>query len=434
MRDKGKIFSYIDWLIIASLCLLIFCLPFSKAAIESFILLAFILWITKKILGFRQNSLWGILPYTELNKALGIFIAANFVSVIFTVNYGLSLRGFFGKELKFLAVFFILVEVINNKKRLKAILISIIASAVLIAIDAGAQYFGKTDFIRGYAMHRLSASFSTPVGFSAWLIIIIPLLLGLLVSAKTIYRWFKIPLLILILLLLLCLLITYSRGAWLGFIIGILFAGFCFLNNFALKAKLLCLSFGIGLLLMFLILPQPIKAKIKTIGKIDFSEGVTINTRIKSILKTDQGSISIRLKLWKEALRITSDYPLTGCGLNTYSIVAKNYKSFDWGGIYPHNSFLQMSAETGLLGILAFLLVVYVFFKTGLGLLKKNKDYLVLGLLSGILGFLVHAFFDTHLYSLQLVVLFWYMLGLTMAVMGLGSRGMPAQNPADRGY
>jgi len=107
---------------------------------------------------------------------------------------------------------------------------------------------------------------------------------------------------------------------------------------------------------------------------------------------------------------------LTGCGLNTYSEVAKNYKSFEGGGIYPHNSYLQKAAEIGLLGIFAFIGILFIFFKTALRYLNQKRDFLVLGLLSGILAFLVHAFFDTHLYSLQLVVLFWYMLGLTIAV------------------
>jgi O-antigen ligase len=120
--------------------------------------------------------------------------------------------------------------------------------------------------------------------------------------------------------------------------------------------------------------------------------------------------------LWKESLKIIRDYPLIGCGLNTYSIVAKKYRSFNGGGVYPHNSYLQKGAETGLLGLFAFLLVLFSFFRMGLRYFDKSKNYLALGFLSAILSFLVHAFFDTHLYSLQLVVLFWYMLGLTVAV------------------
>lgn len=207
-----------------------------------------------------------------------------------------------------------------------------------------------------------------------------------------------------------------------GFITGISLMGGYVFKKFTLKIRLLCLSAGVGLLAIFLILPQPIKAKVSAIGRIDFKSGATVNARIKSIAKTGEGSTPIRFNLWREALRITRDYPLTGCGLNTYSIVARDYKSFDWGGVYPHNSYLQMAAETGLFGLFAFFWVLFTFFKTGLQYLNQKRDYLVLGLLAGILAFLVHAFFDTHLYSLQLVVLFWYMLGLTVAVIHLNSK------------
>ena len=92
---------------------------------------------------------------------------------------------------------------------------------------------------------------------------------------------------------------------------------------------------------------------------------------------------------------------------------------------FPNPAFAlrnEMAAETGLFGLFAFFWILLIFFKIGLGYLSRKKDYLVLGFLSGILAFLVHAFFDTHLYSLQLVVLFWFMFGLTAAVIKLGQK------------
>lgn len=422
--DRRKIILYCDWAIIACLCLLIFCLPFAKAGVETFTWTALFLWMLKRIFGYRADSLWGFIPRTELNKALGIFIAINALSMIFSTNFGLSLRGFFGKELKFLAVYFMMVEVINSRNRLRNVLIMIIASALLITADAAVQYFRGVDFIRGYEWMLLRASFSTRNGFAAWLIVIIPLFLGLLMIGKSINKGLKVLLLVLVVALLLCLLVTFVRGAWFGFIVSILLmVGFVF-NKFALKIKLFYLSIGVGLLIIFLILPQPIKSKIKTIGRFNFKTSDTINARIKSTTNITEPGVNIRIKLWKEALRMIKDYNFTGSGLNTYSIVARNYKSFYWGGVYPHNSYLQMAAETGLFGLVAFFWVLFIFFKIGLRYLSQNRDFLVLGLLSGILAFLVHAFFDNHLYALQFVVLFWYMLGLTTAVIRLRQKEM----------
>jgi len=419
--NKDKIFLYCDRAILAFLCLLIFCLPFAKAGIEIFAWSAIFIFILKRILGYRADSFFKMLPSTELNKALAIFIVANALSVVFTANLGLSLRGFFGKELKFLAIYFMLVETIKDRKWLKIVLSVIIASVVLIVIDAGVQYFSGKDFIRGHYGGKLSSSFSFANGLACWLIVMIPLFLGLVLKGKSINKLLKILLLVLVVLMLFCLYETLVRGAWLGLIISIILMFSFIFSRFSFKIKLSCLFIGASLLTIFLILPQPIKSKIKYIVRTDFKVSGIINDRIKSSIDLNEYGVDIRLKLWKEARRIIEDYNFIGCGLNTYSIVARNYKSFEWGGIYPHNCYLQMTAEIGLFGLLSFLWVLFVFFKMGFRYLAQKNDFLVLGLLSGILAFLVHAFFDTHLYSLQLVVLFWYMLGLTMAVVKLGN-------------
>lgn len=419
--NRERLILYCDWAIIAFLCFLIFCLPFSKAGIESFVWPAIFIWILKRVLGFKSSSLCGMLTRTQLNRVLGVFIVANVLSVIFSTNFGLSLRAFFGKELKFLAIYFMLVEVINTWERLKSVLIVIIASAVLVTADALVQYFRGVDFLRGYYWNRLTASFSTGAGFAGWLIVVIPLILGMLLTGKVVGRRSKILLMMLTVLLFTCLLGTYARGAWLGFIMSVVLTiGYVF-KGLDLRIKLLYSFVGIGVLSIFLVLPQSLKVKATSLGRIDFKAGQTINARIKSTARLGEGSILIRFKLWKENLKIIRDHSFIGCGLNTYSIVARGYKSFEGGGVYSHNSYLQMAAETGLFGLLTFLWILFTFFKIGLRYLGQRKDFLVLGLLSGILAYLVHAFFDTHFYSLQLVVLFWYMLGLTVAIINLNS-------------
>ena len=419
MLNKGKIFLYFDRIIITCLCFLFFCLPFAKAGAETFTWLAVFLWMLKRVLGYRGQSFWGLLPTTELNKVLGVLVLANFISVIFSTHFGISLRGFFGKELKFIIIFFMLVESISSKRRLKVILTVITISTMLLIADSAVQYYSGKDFLRGYAWARLTASLTTANGFSAWLIVIIPLFLGLLFDPKIINKRVKFILYPLIGALLICLLMTYSRGGWLGLIIGLLLMAWYVFKDFKLKIKILSLSVIVGFFAIFLILPQPIRAKVDAIGRVNFRSSGTVNSRIKLTLKTGEGSTPIRFHLWGESLRLVRDYPLTGCGLNTYSTVARNYKSFYWGGVYPHNSYLQMAAEIGLLGLFVFFWFLFTFFRMGLRHFKKSKNYLVLGLLSGILAFLAHAFFDTHLYSLQLVVLFWFMLGFTIAVIKL---------------
>ena len=121
---------------------------------------------------------------------------------------------------------------------------------------------------------------------------------------------------------------------------------------------------------------------------------------------------------------IIKDYPILGTGPNTYLSVVPQYKIADKNYLYyPHNSFLHMAAEVGLLGLWAFLWVMWRFFRQGIKISKKQGNILLLGLMAGVLAFLIHSFFDTNLYSLQLVVLFWFVLGLGVSMFSLDSRG-----------
>jgi putative inorganic carbon (hco3(-)) transporter len=416
--DKSKVFLYCDRTIFTFLCIAIFCLPFSKAGVESFVWPAIFVWLLKRALGFRvnQGSLCRMFPDTVLNKALGLFIIVNVISVIFTFSIPPSLRGLFGKEFKFIAIYFMVIEVVNSSKRLEILLKIIIASIVMVTIDAGWQYFSGVDFLRGYPLTQLKASFGTANSFAGWLIVIIPLLLSLLSTEKFINKKTKILLFALIAILCLFLLITYKRGAWIAFAAGLILMGYYLIKNASLKAKKMFFFVTAGLLAVFLILPQPIRDRIKSLGRISFKYNkiCTVNDRLKSILTMDVNSD--RILLWKEALAMIKDHPIIGTGLNTYAVAVKQYKLFDKGGRYPHNSYLQMAAETGLLGLSSFFLILFIFFKTGFRYLNQKKKTIALGLTAGICALLLQSCVDTHLYALQFAVLFWFMLGLTVSV------------------
>jgi len=420
--DRVRLILYCDYIISFCLCLAVFCIPFAKAGVETFIWMAIFIWILKRVLGYRGESLGKMLPKTELNMVIGIFLIVNLLSMIFSANFGLSLRGFFGKIFKFIAIYFMIIETMNTKKRLRNLLIAIIASVVLLMSDAGAQYFTGRDFLRGYEFARLRASFATVNGFGAWLIVVMPLLCGILISEGIFNKKIRPFLVALIGLSAACLLMTYSRGAWLGFTFSLLFVVSYYIRRLSLKAKITTISLAVFLFTALYFLPQPIKIKSAIIvNKFLKSGEPSIGKRMRSITSLEDLSNKFRINFWKESIAIIEDYPLTGCGLNTYSIVARNYKVSEFGGIYPHNSILQMAAETGLLGISAFLLILITLFRLGMKKLKESNDYLVLYCLAAVLAFFTHSFFDNLLFSLPLVVLFWFTLGLTVAVIKIES-------------
>ncbi len=151
-----------------------------------------------------------------------------------------------------------------------------------------------------------------------------------------------------------------------------------------------------------------------------FSFSTFIKEYACSIINIKAGSSSFRSNLWQEALGIIEDFPMLGCGFNNYAAVGPYYKIPGGGGSYPHNSYLQLAAETGLLGLAAFIWIMIRLFRISFVNLRKigNEPYrsLSIGLLSGLLGFMAHSFVDTDIYVLQLGVFMWFIIGLIIAV------------------
>lgn len=405
------------------MCLLVFLLPVTKAGAEVCVWFSFFLWLVKKALGERSAPDGGILPETGLNKVLGIFILVNVLSAVFSVHHASSWRAIFGKELKFMAVFFMTAEVINTKSRLRTVLAAFVASALLLVVDAGFQYFTGRDFVHSYPFWgdaRLCASFSNPNGFAGWLVVLILLLWSLLAPGVSLGKTAKIFLSVLILSLSACLVLTYSRGGWLGLAVGIALAAWFWMKGAPLKTRYLCGASVVCLLVVYAVLPLSVKDRIETRTHAWRLVNNTLD-ELRAFASKEKATNSVRVNLMRQSLAVIKDYPLLGTGVNTYSKIIPRYRIFQFGDMYAHNSFLQMTIETGLLGLVSFLVVVGVFFRKGLRHLAWKKSPLVLGLISAISAFLVHAFFDNHLYALQLVVLFWFLLGLTVAVIRIES-------------
>ena len=100
---------------------------------------------------------------------------------------------------------------------------------------------------------------------------------------------------------------------------------------------------------------------------------------IRSIL--EQGG-SGRPVFWKNAVSIIRSSPICGTGLNTYlRVIKRNPDQKTWW--YAHNCYLQLAAETGLLGLACFLWMLFVLLRHGFKLLYPDKGFLAADLASG---------------------------------------------------
>ncbi|MFC1807511.1 O-antigen ligase family protein [Candidatus Omnitrophota bacterium] len=441
-----KIARILDRIVEIAIYSLVFIIPFSKAGIEIFATIAIIAWVIAGLLRCftprndvfvpswpnplpkRVEGIIRFFPQTPLNKPILALFALSFISMITSVNINLSMEGVFFKLAEYVLIFFICAGIFSRKKagdkKLMILAGVILASVILLFTDAVFQWITCRDFIRGFkAIVRLTACFSNTNDFAGYIIVILPILFCLIFfefikEKKILRRIIKFGSAVLFLLGFILLATTFSRGAWLGYLISMLFMGIIGLLTNKKQQKIfaiLTIVFVCATLIGGLLSARSIRKRF-----IGMTTGVE--------------AAGNRLHQWKEAMSIIEDFPVLGTGPNTYTTVASHYKTTIATGSYPHNSYLQMVAEIGLLGFGAFLWVLWRFFHTGIrlvfakggvtsvGRFVHNDEFLLMGIMAGVLATLAQSFFDTNLFALRLATMFWIMLGIGTGRMAILSQ------------
>jgi putative inorganic carbon (hco3(-)) transporter len=156
----------------------------------------------------------------------------------------------------------------------------------------------------------------------------------------------------------------------------------------------------------------------------NFQEHIRSMTNISS----DASNLE-RINRWKAALAMHREKPLLGWGPGTYmfryapfqysydrTIISTNFAD----GGDAHSEYLGPLSETGLPGMLSFMLVAAIALYTGFrlpGVLKRRKDrILVTGVLLGLVTYLVHGVLNNFLHSDKAAVPFWGFAAILVAM------------------
>jgi O-antigen ligase len=139
-----------------------------------------------------------------------------------------------------------------------------------------------------------------------------------------------------------------------------------------------------------------------------------------------ENSLMLRLSLWKSALNLLRHRPLTGGGLAGFkrSVAEFADPAYHEDQIYPHNLLLNFWAETGLLGLVAFVWLVVQAVRLSLQGLRRTgwARIMAIGALGMILSLFVHGLVDIAYFKNDEALAFWTLLGIQ-----LGSLREPRQ-------
>ena len=133
---------------------------------------------------------------------------------------------------------------------------------------------------------------------------------------------------------------------------------------------------------------------------------------------------SSRLELVRSGIALAGEFPFTGSGLGSFpGLFSQYYRVVPFFLLgHSHNLFLDVSVEQGIVGALSLLVIMVGSFATMfLALPKMSHEYsLLLGAaLVGLVAVLVHGLVDDPLYGLVATPMLFLMPGFGVALIGL---------------
>ena len=343
------------------------------------------------------------LAWSPVNRYILLYAAIYLAGTLFSVSLRSSL------EPGLLSVLFILFPVVlcsavGNRRQLDLLI------ALMVLVAAAVSFYGVLQYIFhwGYQsaawvdsdmfssiQFRVASTLQNPNMLGQYLILLIPLGGAKLLAAK---GWGeRVWYFCCCGVMCLCMILTFSRGAWLG----LLFAGLAFF-----------------VLLYPRILPWLLLAAPFLLAGAAFVLPEAIVARFTSIGNLGDASTSYRVFIWMGTLAMLKDYWLCGIGPGADAF-NRVYPAYSYNGIaapHSHNLFLQIVCDAGIAALGVFLLVLFVYFRTMARALSREKDWtsriFQIAFTAGVLGFLVQAMTDYSFYNYRVMFLFWSYLAL----------------------
>jgi len=392
------------------LFVLLFLLPFSKAACEitfGFLLLG---WLMERLHpATRAQTVWLSARLRPLALAVGAYLLVCALSILVSDFPQKSLQGFVEKWLEYLLFLVIVTDLVarsgGGARIVRRGLLVMAISSLCIVLQGIAQeiYIATRPFQYddSFMYHRMLGPYENPIDLATYFIVLIPVLWGLSMTYRGTRR---AGLWLLLMGLLLCVARLESFGAWMGLWVGLLVM-VSVETSIRWGGLMLLLGSIVGGWIFLQQTGHLEKLSLSNIGKVD------------------------RWAMWQAALGMIRDQPLLGHGVNTFMA---NYLDYWVGGEksprYAHNGLLQIAAETGIAGLLAFLwllgAMLSLWWRAFRAKDQREPRMLLLGLSAGLVAFLVQASVDTNFYSLRQATLFWTLAGLAtgLALSMLSSR------------
>ncbi|MBK7895805.1 MAG: O-antigen ligase family protein [Anaerolineaceae bacterium] len=387
---------------------------------QLYLLLSLLAWLAHAL---RDRRLF--VPRTVLAVPLALFVGVTAVSILDAPSYNFGLRELL-KWLEMLAIMLLVVDRVqvwrarHGGRPLLWLLVALFAAglsqAVLGLYQFAIQPNGPEHFLVLGRFYRAYGTFNQPNPFGGFVNFTAVLGLGILLSYLWELRDWRLeikrrqspisdrqspnwlPFLAVIFvtgIALAAVIASWSRGAWLSLAVATAVMLLFWPRKLWQGGLLLALG---GLLLLggmqVGLVPASISERITS-----FSEDLRFGDVRGEDITDENYAVLERLAHWQAALEMAQDQPWLGVGFGNYEPAYADYALLNWP--YPlghaHNYYLNLLAETGVVGLLAYLGVWTAVFWQTIRVIRRSEGWqrgVALGLLGVWTALTVHHLVD----------------------------------------
>jgi O-antigen ligase len=306
--------------------------------------------------------------------------------------------------LVFMGFYFVIINSVKSHKQIVGLLRVFVLAGALVALYGVMQYvFGwntsnawidetmfENDTMRVYS------TLENPNVLGEYLLLVLPISAVFMCRHKCaeLSKWVYAAITA---VLFLCLILTQSRGCWLGFMLAaVIFVTF---TNGRLWGLV-----PIALLILPFVVPQ------------------TIVDRLMSIGNMDDSSTSYRVFIWFGTIAMLRDFFIGGIGMGEKAFNSV-YPFYSYNAIiapHSHNLYLQLVTESGIAALAVFIACMVIFIRRMTSVYDGKRktcegSMLAVGFISGLAGFLLQSMFDYTFYNYRVMAMFFMFLAMGMA-------------------
>jgi tetratricopeptide (TPR) repeat protein len=374
---------------------------------------------------------------TRLYYAMAGFLAASFISLFQAYNLFQGLETLFDYLCGFLVAILVF-HLIRSSRQLNLLAGTMIGVAGVVAAIGLLQH---NDLLSLYTRWQIPISTIGNVNFVAeYFNVVFPIAAACLIGWT--HPWARALSLTSCFLMSCHLVVLGSRGGWLGTAVALAVIGLAWLfRTFRVSRR--ALDRGLAVVIVTALAWPIVEGLLSGIpaGAERNLKGLTTEywrrmaDRSDDALKLRDDSSRQRVLLWEDTLRLIFDRPFVGVGVGNFEYNIPKYTSRqslevkrrmeqrtgkELMAYRAHNEYLEIWAESGILGIIAFGAILYQLLGAVIGLLRRymrrEEGVLALGLSAAVAATLAHSFFSTNLQDPASASHFWIVFGMVWAL------------------